>query len=175
MLRFCSALFRTKSTCLALVSAFSGAQLCASRIHLLIKFGEPGEQPFPMKKSTSLKVSLSPIGFRQKAILISSGQSLMGKKASPFTVLKRSALSLETPRLDKCLTVSRYSRRVAMDSTAQKMHPLVYLEANSVFCTSISLFFLVIVIHLALLIAVPFILKNEIQSHLCIHFSKHKK
>ena len=103
---FPSAIFRTKSICLALFSAFSGAQACERRIHLEIKFGE---QPFPKQKSISLNVSRSPIGFRQKAILMSSGQLFRGKKASPFKVLKRSALSSDTSFLERYLTVSRDS------------------------------------------------------------------
>ena len=87
VLLFPSVLFRTKSNCLALFLAFSGAQVCESRIHLEIKFGE---QSFPKKNSISLNVSRSPIGFRQKAIRRSSCQLFRGTKASPFKVLKRS-------------------------------------------------------------------------------------
>ena len=106
MYLFPSALFRTKSICLGLFSAFSGAQACERRIHLDIKFGE---QPFPEQKSISLNVSRSPIGFRQKTILMSSGQLFRGKKASPFKVLKRSALSSDTSFLERYLTISRDS------------------------------------------------------------------
>ena len=100
-----------KSICLALFSAFSGSQVCDSRIHLEIKIGE---QPLPKQNSIILKVSRSPIGFRQKAIRRSFGQHLMGKKASPLMVLKRSALSSEISLFERCLTVSRYSRSVAI-------------------------------------------------------------
>ena len=109
MFLFPSALFKTKSICLALFSAFSGAQVCDSRIHLDIKFGE---QPFPKQNSISLKVSRSPIGLRQKAIRRSLGQHFRGKRASPLMVLKRFALSSDISLLERCLTVSRYSRTV---------------------------------------------------------------
>ena len=88
MLAFPSVLFKTKSVCLSLFSAFSGAQVCESRIDLEIKIGHG--QPFP---SINFNVSQSVIGFRQKAIGRSSGQLFRGKKTSSFTVLKRSALS----------------------------------------------------------------------------------
>ena len=68
------------------------------------------EQPFPSKNGASLSVSLSPIGFCQKTIFISSGQVWRGKNASPFRILKRSALSCDTSFLYRYLIVSRYSR-----------------------------------------------------------------
>ena len=67
---FCSTLFRTKSTCLALFSNLRRAQLCDGRIHFEVNFGE---QPFP-ENSVSLNVSLPPIGFYQKAIFMYLGQ-----------------------------------------------------------------------------------------------------
>ena len=109
MLLFPSALFKTKSICLALFSAFSGSQVCDSRIHLEIKIGE---QPLPKQNSISLNVSQSLIGFRQKSIRRSFGQHFRGKKESPFMVLKRSALTSDILLLERCLTVSRYSRSV---------------------------------------------------------------
>ena len=72
-----SVLFKKKSICLALFSAFSDGQVCESRIHLEIKFGE---QPFPKQNSISLNVSRSPIGFRLKAIRRSSGQLSVERK-----------------------------------------------------------------------------------------------
>ena len=55
-----------------------------------------GEQPLPSKNSVSLNVSLSLIGLCQKTIFISSCQLSRGKKASPFKILKRSAVSCDT-------------------------------------------------------------------------------
>lgn len=104
---FWSASFKAKSSRFALFSVLCGAQHCDSRIHLEIKFKK---QPLSSKNSVSWKVSLTLIGLCQKTKFISSGQLLMGKKASPFRILKRSALSCDTSFRDRYLIVLQYSR-----------------------------------------------------------------
>ena len=111
---FPSVLFRTKSNCLALFSAFSGAQECESKIQLEIKFGE---QPFPKQNSISLNVSRSPISSRQKAIRRYFGHLFRAKKASPFKVLKSFVLSSNS-------SVSRYPRSLRHYSESVGLHSL---------------------------------------------------
>ena len=116
---FCSALLRTKSTCLALFSALTveSAQCCASIIHLLIRVGS---QPLPMRKRTNLKVSVSPMGFLQTMSGISFGHDFKGKNASPSITLVSCLLSSTTSARDSKRVSSRYRRNVAITRPFEK-------------------------------------------------------
>ena len=112
---FCSALLRTKSTCLALFSALTveSAQCCASIIHLLIRVGS---QPLPMRMRTNLKISVSPMGFLRNMSRISFGHDFKGKNASLVNCLLCSTASAR----DSKRVSSRYRRNVAITRPFEK-------------------------------------------------------
>ena len=125
---FCSALLRTKSTCLALFSALTveSAQCCASIIHPLIRVGS---QPLPMRKRTNLKVSVSPMGFLQNMSRISFGHDFKRKNASPSITLVNCLLSSTTSARDSKRVSSRYRRNVAI--TRRAVHSAGYCRGGS--------------------------------------------